>query len=217
MKEKDNNSSIDYYDSIHGLAHYFLLYTFLYPYYFLRYRTQIHGQENVPKQGPFIVVCNHFSYSDPTIISMTMRQPVAYIAKKELFDGQKIGFSEFITFLGAIPINREKPGASTLKTIKKVLLEKKWPIGVFIEGTRNQSREELTKLETGAAFMSKLAGGVPVLPMGIKGGQETGDKLEIRVGSPILFDSKLSLEEMTIKYGKAVAELAGLRFSFAGF
>lgn len=217
MKQNDKSLNVDYYDSIHGLVHYFLLYTFLYPYYFLRYRTQIHGQENVPHHGPFIVVCNHFSYSDPTIISMTMRQPVAYIAKKELFEGQSAGFSEFITYLGAISINREKPGASTLKTIKKVLLEKKWPIGVFIEGTRNQSREELSKLETGAAFMSKLAGGVPVLPMGIKGGQKTGDKLEIRVGNLIPFDSQLSLEEMTIIYGKAVAELAGLRFSFTGF
>ncbi|MDX1921336.1 MAG: lysophospholipid acyltransferase family protein [Candidatus Caenarcaniphilales bacterium] len=217
MSDKDKEE-IDYYDSFHGLSHLAIIYGLLYPYYFLRYRTQIHGQEHVPTPGqPFIIVCNHFSYSDPTIISMALRKPVAYVGKKELFDGQKKWFSDLITFLGAIPINREKPGASSLKAIKKILLEKKWPVGIFIEGTRNQSREALTKLETGAAFMAKLGGGLPVLPVGIKGGQKSGDKLEINVGSLIPFDSKLSLEEMTVLYGRAVSELAGLRFDFDGF
>ncbi|MDJ0626060.1 MAG: lysophospholipid acyltransferase family protein [Candidatus Caenarcaniphilales bacterium] len=202
----------DYYDSLHSLAHRLIIYGLLYPFYYLRYRTKIVGQENVPKEGPYVIACNHFSYSDPTIISMVTRQPVAYIAKQELFEGQKKWFSGLITFLGAISINREKPGPSSLKTVKKAL-KAQWPIGIFIEGTRNQSRTEITRLELGAAFIAKMGGGLPVLPIGIQGGQKVGDKLEIAIGKTIEFDSKLSLEDQTIVYGKAVAELANLEMN----
>lgn len=200
------NAEVNYYDQFHAAAHRAIIYGLLYPFYHLRYKVKILGRENIPTE-PFLIVCNHYSYYDPTIISLTVQRPVAYLAKKELFD--ESAFGKLITFLGAIPINREKPGPSSIKRIKEVL-KAGWPVGIFIEGTRNKSRETLSKLESGAAFIAKLGGGLTVLPLGIRGGNQVFGPLEVRVGTPIKFDPSKSLDELTFVYGKAVADLAGL-------
>ncbi len=201
-------SEEDVYDKFHQLAHYSIIYGVLFPFYHLKFKTKFFGLENIPDE-PVVVASNHYSYYDPTIISLTFRRPMAYIAKKELFDSSAL--SKTITFLGAIPINREKPGASSLKQAKKAFAAG-WSVGIFIEGTRNKTRTELSNLEQGAAFFAKLGGGLPVVPMGIRGGQKAFDDLHIHVGKPIEFDKMASLEEMTLRYGQAVADLAGLEF-----
>ena len=189
----------NYYDKVHQIIHYMVLYGVLHPFYYLRYKTKIIGRENIPKP-PYLIVSNHYSYYDPTIISLASLSPVAYIAKKELFEEKSL-LSKIITFLGAIPINREKPAPSTLK--------------IIIEGTRNQSRETLTKLETGAAFIAKFAGGLPVLPLGIRGGNKPFGSLEVHIGEVIPFDKNLSLEELTLKYGQSIAKLADLELKLS--
>lgn len=202
-----SSQKVNYYDAFHKFAHHCVIKLFLIPYYYTRYRVEIVGRENIPKR-PYIIVSNHFSYSDPTIISMAISVPVAYIAKQELF--KKKFLSPIITFLGAIPINRDKPAPSTLKIVKEAY-KAKWPIAIFIEGTRNQNKDRITKLEQGAAFISKLCGGVQVLPLGISGGGKMFNKLRVKIGKPISFDAKLSIGEMTYLYGQAVADLAEMR------
>jgi 1-acyl-sn-glycerol-3-phosphate acyltransferase len=201
MQEPTNN-----YDRFHQLAHKVIIYGLLFPFYNLRYNFKIIGRQNIP-QEPLLIVSNHYSYYDPTIISLSIKRPIAYLAKKELFDDS--AFGKLISFLGAIPINRQKPGTSSIKKVKEVL-KAGWPVGVFIEGTRNKSRETLNKLENGAAFLAKLGGGLTILPIGIRGGNVAFGPLEVHIGEPIKFDPNLSLEELTLKYGKVVAELAGL-------
>lgn len=204
--------SKNYYDQFHEIAHKAIIYGVLHPFYYLRYQTTILGRHNIPNT-PYLIVSNHYSYYDPTIISLATLSPVAYIAKKELFDENSI-LSKTIAFLGAIPINRDKPVPSTLKTIKKVV-QAKWPIGIFIEGTRNQSREFLSKLETGAAFIAKFAGGLPVLPLGIRGGNKLFGPLEVHIGEVIPFNANLSLDELTFQYGQAIANLANLQLKLS--
>lgn len=207
-----NKSQHNPYDAFHEFCHKLITIFVLYPYYFLRYKCKILGRENLPPRGkPFIIICNHFSYSDPTIVSLATERAVAYVAKQELFDGSTL--DKIITFLGAIPINREKPGPSTIKKIKEVL-GLGWPVGIFIEGTRNQSRETLSRLESGAAFLARLTGKIDVLPIGIKGGQKPFDPLTIKIGKIIPFDASKSIEEMTLVYGQAVADLAELKLVY---
>jgi 1-acyl-sn-glycerol-3-phosphate acyltransferase len=202
---------VDFYTPIHAFSHQIAI-GLVTMYLNLRYKVTIEGQENIPTQKSFIVASNHFSYIDPAIVSMAVRQPIAYLAKQELFAGHGKFFGSLITFLGAVPLNREKPSPSTLKLVKKILLEKKWPLGIFIEGTRNLSRQKLGKLEQGAAFISKLCKGATVLPVGIEGGQNPGDKLFVRIGKAIEYQESLTGEQMTTLYGRAIALLAKLEF-----
>ncbi len=189
--------------------HYGVIYGLLFPRYHNQYRFEVLGRENLERtKGSFILVSNHFSYEDPTILSLALGRPIAYIAKAELFADPSLAWK--IEALGAIPINREKVGSSTIKQVK-VALGAGWPVGVFIEGTRNPSREYLGALQQGAAFLARLAGGVSVLPVGIYGGETKGDLLRVSIGGLISYDSSKSLGEMTALYGEAVAQLAGLK------
>ncbi len=196
------------YDFVHKLSHKLIIFLILYPYYYLNYKFKVFGRENIPKETSFIVASNHFSYSDPTLLSIATHETIAFIAKKELFDDLKL--KDIITYLGAIPIDREKPGLSTIKQLKKAI-QNNWSIGIFIEGTRNESREKITRLQQGVAFFAKIGNNLPVLPIGIRGGQKKGDVLEIHIGEIIEFDKEKSLEEMTFIYGQKIAELANLK------
>lgn len=68
------------------------------------FRGQIHGAENVPQEGPLLIVSNHASNYDPPIVSNCVRRPVAYMAKKELFDIPLL--SKAIQLYGAYPVSR---------------------------------------------------------------------------------------------------------------
>jgi len=208
----------DPYDKFHEICHSLIASLVFYPKYNLKYKLKVYGRDNIPSKGSssssFIIVSNHYSYEDPVIISLTTHKPIAYIAKQELFDDPKL--SKWITFLGAIPLNREQTGHSTFKAAKQAI-KAGWPLGIFIEGSRNQSRDELSNLERGAAFLARMGGRLQVLPLGIRGGQNKGDILEVHIGKTIPFREGASLEEQSIEYGKAVAELAGLKFNFSGF
>ncbi len=208
MNEKNNERKFDYSSLFHRLSHYFIINTIFWPFYFFRYKIKIIGAENIPTDNlPFLFISNHYSYEDPPLLSLALRRPIAYIAKKELFAEKWLGPT--INFLGAIPIDRNKTGLSTIKTIKEAL-KNNWLVGIFIEGTRNLSRTEMTKLEEGTAFIARVTGKTRVLPMALRGGEKVFDKLEIHIGKIIEFQSDLSAEEMTLIYGQKVAELAGL-------
>ncbi len=207
MTEKTENK-YSYYSFFYRLAQYLIIYGIFWPYYFFRYKLKIVGLENLPKDNlPFLFISNHYSYNDPALLSLALRRPIAYIAKKELFEEKYLG--PIISALGTISIDRKKTGLSTIKNIKQALKDN-WVVGIFIEGTRNLSRTEMTNLEEGTAFIARIAGGIRVLPMALRGGEKNFDKLEIHIGEIIEFNSALSSEEMTLIYGQKVAELAGL-------
>ncbi|HEY9886444.1 MAG TPA: lysophospholipid acyltransferase family protein [Vampirovibrionales bacterium] len=192
-----------------------LIVTFLiWPFYNIFFRFKVSGKSNIPQKGPFIIVSNHFSYFDPTILALAVRHPIAYIAKKELFEIHGKLFSNLIRLLGTIPINRTKPGPEFMRQLKNAFNEG-WAAGVFIEGTRNKERQPLKKLESGAAFISRVFKNVPVLPIGIKGSDKWFSEIEVSIGEVIDFDKEISLEENTLKYGKAIAELSGLGIDLA--
>lgn len=195
------------YTTLHKLAHLIIIYCLLFPYYRLNYKLSVHGRRNVPTDRPVLIVSNHFSYNDPTLLSLATGLPISYIAKEELFSDPKI--QDWIRFLGAIPINREKPQISTIKRFKEAI-SKNWSCGIFIEGTRNQSRQYITSLTEGAAFFARIGNKLDVLPVGISGGENKGDKLSISIGEIIPYDDSLSAQEITLIYGKAIAKLAGL-------
>jgi 1-acyl-sn-glycerol-3-phosphate acyltransferase len=198
----------DPYDNFHKYLHYAIIDLLLIPYYHWFYDFRVVGRENVPLKKPFLIVSNHYSYNDPTLISLALGVEIAYIAKKELFSDEKL--KGYVKFLGGIPIDREKTGASTLKQIKSAFSHN-WAVAIFIEGTRNQSREFMSNVAPGAAYIAKFGGNLDVLPVGIEDGQKKGDRFIVRIGEPIPYDPNLSFEELALKYGKAVAKLANLK------
>ena len=78
--------------------------TIVYPCFHAIYRIRIQGQENIPPEGPGVLVPKHQFWTDIPIVALTAWRPVNYIAKQELFTYW--GVRHFLSLLGAIPLDR---------------------------------------------------------------------------------------------------------------
>ncbi|HEY9644874.1 MAG TPA: 1-acyl-sn-glycerol-3-phosphate acyltransferase, partial [Chroococcidiopsis sp.] len=79
----------------------------------LYFRGRVWDAQNMPQQGPVIVVSNHASDFDPPLLSSAVRRPVAYMAKEELFEVPVL--SKAIALYGAYPVKRGSPDRSALR------------------------------------------------------------------------------------------------------
>lgn len=146
------------------------------------YRTEVHGQENIPKEGGVIIAANHISLWDPPFLGAFCPRRVSFMAKKELFENPV--FASIITKLGAFPVNRGAADRAAIKTALNILEEGKC-LGLFPEGTRSKSGK-LGEPEAGVGLIAYKAN-VPIVPAAITGTNEKGlfPKFTIRFGKPI--------------------------------
>ncbi len=157
-------------------------------YYKVACGLKIYGKENVPKKGFFIVASNHMSAIDPFLLVDAVGRPIAYMAKKELFEKPVARF--FLNLLGAFAVNREKLGVSTIKTalgIKKT----NWVLGLFPQGTREKDGN-MDNVSRGFAGIAKTLK-CDILPVAITGALKEDrkpfeSKIVIRIGKPIHYN-----------------------------
>ncbi len=122
----------------------------------------VHGRENIPRQGAFILASNHLSNLDPMIIGGTFPRALSYMAKDSLFKNGIFRF--FLGKVGAFPVKRDSPDKAALKEALN-RLQQKIPLVVFPEGTRHLTQKQS---HPGVAFLA-VKSGVPVIPVFIKG------------------------------------------------
>ena len=100
-----------------------------------RIRVKTSGLEKTPKQGRFLLVCNHRHVIDPAFLLTCFRKSqLAFISKREVQEYFMAG--EMMHKLLCQPINREND-REALKTILKciqIIKEDKASIAVFPEG-----------------------------------------------------------------------------------
>ena len=46
----------------------------------LFFRLKVIGQENIPQDGPFIIVANHSSLLDPVILGVSVKPKIIFVA-----------------------------------------------------------------------------------------------------------------------------------------
>lgn len=181
------------------------------PLFYIFYRIEIRGKENIPKGARFIVAANHISYLDPFIVSYAVGKPVAYMAKKELFEDSWL-MTLCMDWLGAFAVNREKLEVSTIKTVKEVY-KSSWMLGIFPEGGIRKHKT-IEKINKGFAVISKAAKW-DILPVSITGCEKYNwvpfkGKMIVTIGEPI--SHTLSQDEIMEKWGKKVADMCGYKF-----
>lgn len=127
-------------------------------------RGRVYGAENVPQEGPLVVVSNHASDFDPPILSCSMRRPVAFMAKEELFRIPLL--KQGIELYGAYPVKRGAADRSAIRAALKCL-EEGWAVGLYLGGTRTPDAR-ITEPKQGAAWIAAKAK-VPLLPVSLWG------------------------------------------------
>ena len=105
------------------------------------FRPWVRGVENVPSEGPAIVVCNHVSFVDSVFLPLVIPRSISFLAKSDYFTGKGIkGFvtRTFMKATGQLPIDRTggKASEASLNTGLQVLSEGRL-LGIYPEGTRS--------------------------------------------------------------------------------
>jgi 1-acyl-sn-glycerol-3-phosphate acyltransferase len=173
------------------------------PYYYLCHRLRVFGRENVPENGPYLVVANHLSMRDPPLLVIATDAPMGFLAKEELFSMPVIG--QVTEFHNGIPIKRGKPEKSTFKAVKEIV-KLGWPLGMFIEGTRSKNPGKLGNPNLGPAYFAK-ANNLQILPIGIVGTDKPWADIIARIGKP--FAPSPDMEETTWKIMDEISKLSG--------
>ena len=127
-------------------------------------RCQLKGKENVPAQGPLLIVSNHINLTDPIIIGAVIDRKVAFMAKEGLFRSKFSRF--FMRNLGAFPVHRGRVDVEALRQALQVMAEGK-ALLMFPEGRRSQN-SQLQSALLGSALIASRSGAL-ILPIGISG------------------------------------------------
>lgn len=145
------------------------------------FRPKVIGKENIPKDGSLIFAGNHKHAVDPTMVMMSTKRIVHYMAKEELFRGlHGILFKK----IGLIKVYRGRSNPNAVIEAEKVL-NRGGTIGIFPEGTRNKGEEELLKFRHGAVAIAKKTGS-KILPFAIKNKYKIFTKsVVLEFGKPI--------------------------------
>ncbi|MCQ2739489.1 MAG: 1-acyl-sn-glycerol-3-phosphate acyltransferase [bacterium] len=179
----------------------------------LIYRYEVIGKENIPKNNKYIVAPNHLSTLDPAVTAAALPNPIAFMAKKELFENPFL--EPLINWLGAFAVDREKLSISTIKTVLTISKGNDWVFGIFPQGTREKFGK-ITKVTKGFASLAKSSK-CGVLPMGIVGTEEAkwipfSGKITVKIGELIPYSD--NPDEMVQNWIEQIQKLTG--FSYIG-
>lgn len=146
----------------------------------LWYNPTIIGKENIPEEGPILIVGNHKHLYDQCLAIISTKRAIHYMAKKEYFDGK---FAWFFKAVGCIPVDRSKKD-DVAKGAGLEVLRQGLALGLFPEGTRNRTDKILLPFKYGAVSMASKSNAL-LVPFGISGDYKfRSNNLTIRFGKP---------------------------------
>lgn len=163
------------------------------------YRLRCEGREHWPETGGGLVCSNHQSFFDPPLIGMTCPRQMNYLARDTLFKVPVL--SQVMSFLDAIPIDREGSGLSGLKETMKRLRAGELVL-IFPEGTRTHDGE-LLPLKPGFCSVARRSR-VPLIPVGMDGAYQAWPrtsplplpgKLAVVIGQPITAEEAAAMND----------------------
>lgn len=128
---------------------------------------RVHGEENIPTEGPVVYVANHQSYADiPLCCKVLNKIQLGFVAKDGL---QKLFlYGEWVENIRSVIIKRDD-ARSSLRTIEEAIeyINQGFSMLVFPEGTRSKG-PEMGSFKKGSLRLATKSG-VPVIPITING------------------------------------------------
>jgi 1-acyl-sn-glycerol-3-phosphate acyltransferase len=148
----------------------------------IMYRFEVTGQENIPKEGAFLLCSNHIHAFDPIALAIFMKREPRFMAKKELFKRRFLGW--FLHNFGAYPIDRNAAADMQAYRTTMTALKEGHGLIIFSQGTR---MKDFDNAKGGVAVFA-LKSGAPIVPAGISGSYRLFSKIHVHYGKPIPMD-----------------------------
>ena len=127
-------------------------------------RVEVTGRNNIPAQGPLVIVSNHLGDADAILGRAVTSLPIEFIAKAELYDLPVLG--SLLDAYGVIWIHRGQPDRRALRAALDGLRQGR-VVGIAPEG-RESVTGGLEEGTGGAAFLA-LSSQAPVMPVTFTG------------------------------------------------
>jgi 1-acyl-sn-glycerol-3-phosphate acyltransferase len=130
-------------------------------------KLHVDGWENIPADGPVVMMGNHMGVLDPVVmISFYPDRDIVPLAKIEAFSQPILRY--FVGHWGAIPVQR---GETDLKAVKSALehIRKGYVVMLYAEGTR--SKTGMIEGQEGSAYLA-LKTSAMIVPVAIWGTRE---------------------------------------------
>lgn len=191
-------------------------------------RLAVEGRENIPRQGPFLLVANHQSVLDPILVQANCPRPVHSLTKSSQFSSGTVS-AWLLLRINAIPTRRYRVDPQVVRTVLR-LLERGEAVCIYPEGERSWDGT-LQPLRRGTVRLI-LKAGVPVIPCGVKDSFNAWPRwsrrprrcrVVLRFGAPMHFgrhdtraEREPALDAAVARLARALAELSGQPAGSAG-
>ncbi len=171
------------------------------PIYIRIFKLSAVGLENVPKEGPYLLIGNHSHKLDPFFIGALIRRPLFQISSNEYF---RIPFMRrFMWAMGAFPFEKYAVDLKAIRYAIRLVKINGHPLVIYPEGGRNWDGKTLPVLESTASMIKTL--NVPVVTVVSKANylawprwanKRRKSPITIHYGKPVTFDKSSTKEEI---------------------
>ncbi|MFC4763235.1 MFS transporter [Dyella koreensis] len=132
------------------------------------YRVRVDGTQNIPEEGPALLVCNHVSFMDPLLLMANLRRPARFVMYYKIFNIPLLNF--VFRTAKAIPIAGQKEDPDVLQRAYDAVdaaLADGEVVCIFPEGGLTKDGE-IAPFRPGVARILQRRP-VPVVPMALRG------------------------------------------------
>lgn len=179
------------------------------PLYHLLFRLRVSGRRLIPRDGPYVLICNHLNWLDPfTLLLAFPSEPrLHFLADPEDLVKNRWHWWIVRQVGGYVPVDMHRHGDRLLFDQVRRALDVHAVVAIFPEAAYGPREGELLPFRKGFAHFA-VGAGVPVLPVALTGTKDLwlGKRIELRIGAPIAADGR-TVDELADLARARMAEL----------
>jgi len=158
------------------------------PLYRLLFRLRVFGRERIPRDQPYVLVCNHLNWLDSfTLLLAFPSEPrLHFLADPENLVKNRWHWWVIRRVGGYIPVDMHRHGDRLLFEQVRRCLDLGAIVAIFPEAAYGPAEGDLLPFRKGFAFFA-IEAQVPVLPVALSGTKDLwlGKRIELRIGPAI--------------------------------